>query len=80
MKFCEVYPCSEGFVATEDPRHGLLRLVPDHDIFFEFVPVEELGRDRPARHTVGTVETGVHVGGDGAMAPAAKARIGLPLV
>ena len=25
VKFCEVYPCSEGFVATEDPRYGLLR-------------------------------------------------------
>ncbi|MFO0802036.1 MAG: GH3 auxin-responsive promoter family protein [Gemmataceae bacterium] len=35
VKYCEVYPCSEGFVATEDPRHGLLRIVPDHDVFFE---------------------------------------------
>ena len=39
VHFCEVYPCSEGFVATEDPRYGLLRLVPDHGVFFEFVPV-----------------------------------------
>ncbi len=47
VKFCEVYPCSEGFIATEDPRYGHLRVVPDHDVFFEFVPVEELGKDRP---------------------------------
>jgi len=58
VKFCEVYPCSEGFVATEDPRYGQLRMVPDHDVFFEFIPFEELGRDRPARHTLADVEVG----------------------
>jgi hypothetical protein len=59
VSFCEVYPASEGFVATEDPRYGLLRVVPDHDVFFEFVPVEDLGKDRPARHTLADVEVGV---------------------
>jgi len=59
VSFCEVYPCSEGFVATEDPRHQLLRIVPDHDIFFEFVPVEDLGKSHPARHTLADVEVGV---------------------
>ena len=56
---CEVYPCSEGFVATEDPRHpALLRLVPDHGLFFEFVPVEDLGNPAPARHTLREAEVG----------------------
>ena len=65
VKFCEVYPCSEGFIATEDPRHRLLRVVPDHDIFFEFVPFREFGedgklhRDHPTRHTLADVEIGV---------------------
>lgn len=59
VKYCEVYPCSEGFVATEDPRYGLLRVIPDHDVFFEFVPIEELGTDRPTRHTLASVEPGV---------------------
>jgi hypothetical protein len=59
VKFCEVYPCSEGFIATEDPRYKLLRIVPDHDIFFEFVPVDELGNEFPARHTLAHVELGV---------------------
>lgn len=59
VRLLETYPCSEGFVATEDPRHDLLRLVPDHGIFFEFVPVEELDKDRPTRHTVADVEIGV---------------------
>jgi hypothetical protein len=59
VKFCEVYPCSEGFVATEDPRFGHLRVVPDHDVFFEFVPFEELGKPHPPRHTLADVEVGV---------------------
>ncbi len=56
----EVYPASEGFVAfaDRDPDDGLL-LSFDTGLFFEFVPVEELGRDRPVRHWLATVETGV---------------------
>jgi hypothetical protein len=59
VRFLETYPASEGFIATEDPRHNLLRLVPDHNLFFEFVPVEDLGKDRLARHTVADLEVGV---------------------
>jgi hypothetical protein len=59
VQFLEVYPASEGYVATEDPRHGLLRLLPDHGIFFEFVPVAELQSAAPARHTVAEVVPGV---------------------
>jgi hypothetical protein len=59
VRFLETYPASEGFIATEDPRYDLLRLVPDHNVFFEFVPVEELKADRPTRHTAADLETGV---------------------
>jgi hypothetical protein len=65
VKYCEVYPCSEGFIATEDPRHKLLRIVPDHNVFFEFIPFREFGDDgklkssHPTRHTLANVETGV---------------------
>jgi len=59
IHFLETYPASEGFVASEDPRHGLLRLITDHGIFFEFVPVAELQQGRPTRHTVDEVVTGV---------------------
>jgi hypothetical protein len=59
VHFLETYPASEGFIATDDPRHELLRLIPDHNIFFEFVPVEELDTAHPARHTVADLETGV---------------------
>jgi hypothetical protein len=62
--FNEVYPASEGFIATEDPRYKLLRVIPDHGIFFEFVPMDEfvegkLKTNRPVRHTLKTLETGV---------------------
>ena len=58
VQTCEVYPCSEGFIATEDPRHPtFLRVIPDHNLFFEFVPVEELGTPNPTRHTLSEVAT-----------------------
>ena len=64
VHFCDVSPASEGFIATEDPRYNLLRLVPDHDVVFEFIPCEDLdakGTPKPhaARHIVGDVEIGV---------------------
>jgi hypothetical protein len=65
VQFCEVYPASEGFIATEDPRYRQLRVVPDHDVFFEFIPFKEFGddgklhRDYPTRHTLADVEVGV---------------------
>jgi hypothetical protein len=59
VHFLETYPASEGFVAAEDPRYGLLRLIPDHNLFFEFVPVADLDAVRPARHTVADLEMGV---------------------
>ena len=60
IRLQETYPCSEGFVAFGDPATGLLRLVFDHGIFFEFVPVDELGSDRPTRHWLGDVRPGVN--------------------
>lgn len=59
VRFLETYPASEGFIAAEDHRHGMLRLIPDHNVFFEFVPVDELGRSRPTRHTAAEVVPGV---------------------
>lgn len=60
VRFQETYPCSEGFIAIGDPDTGLLRLMFDHGIFHEFVPVDELGSARPTRHWLGTVERGVN--------------------
>jgi len=54
----EVYPSSEGFIAVQDDlaRPDLL-LMADYGIFYEFVPVEELGDPSPTRLTVADVET-----------------------
>jgi GH3 auxin-responsive promoter len=59
VRFVETYPASEGFIATEDPRYNLLRLIPDHNIFFEFVPCADLDAKHPARHTLAEVTPGV---------------------
>jgi GH3 auxin-responsive promoter len=60
VHFLEVYPASEGFIATEDLRWSLLRLLPDHGIFYEFMPVDELGRERPRCVPIWQVEPGVN--------------------
>lgn len=56
LQYVEVYPASEGFVALQTEATGGLSLMLDYDIFYEFVPVEDLGAARPRRHTVGDVE------------------------
>ncbi len=51
----EVYPASEAFVAVQTEQSGGLTLMLDHDVFYEFVPVEDLAIERPRRHTVAEV-------------------------
>jgi hypothetical protein len=48
------YP--EGAMAMEDVRYGLPRLLTDHGVYFEFVPVEDLKRPDPPRHGAAEVE------------------------
>ena len=56
----EVYPASEGFFAVADRGEGEgLRLILDHGIFYEFVPVAELDKAVPTRHWMGDIETGI---------------------
>jgi hypothetical protein len=57
--FLEAWVRPEGAVAVEDPRHGCLRLLADHGVYFEFVPAGEVHRPRPERLGVGEVEPGV---------------------
>ena len=60
IRLQETYPCSEGFIAFEDPTRGGLRLLYDHGLFYEFIPVAELDNPKPTRHWLGTVEVGVN--------------------
>jgi hypothetical protein len=52
----EVYPASEGFVGVQTEASGGLTLMLDYGIFYEFVPVEDVGSVWPRRHTVSSVE------------------------
>jgi len=42
----EVGALREGVFAVEDPRYGLPRLLPDHGLYFEFVPAAAAVRNR----------------------------------
>lgn len=55
----EVYPASEGFIALQDtPLDPGLRLFVNNGIFFEFVPVEEIGTDNARAFMCDEVEPG----------------------
>jgi hypothetical protein len=58
LECVEVYPASEAFVAVQTEREGGLTLMLDYGVFYEFVPLEDLGRAEPPRHTVADVELG----------------------
>lgn len=60
IRLQETYPCSEGFIAFGDPATGDLRLLLDHGLFYEFVPVAELDDPSPTRRWLGDVEVGVN--------------------
>lgn len=56
----EVYPASEGFFAVQDRGYGEgMRLIIDHGIFYEFIPLEELGSNKPTRHWIKTIQPGI---------------------
>ncbi len=56
----EAYAASEGFIALADGGEGEgLRVILDHGIFYEFVPVGEIDSAAPTRHWIGDIETGV---------------------
>ena len=60
LQFVETYGASEGFFSFQndlDDPAMLLHL--DSGVFYEFVPLGELGSDRPTRLTIAEVETDV---------------------
>ncbi|MBX3360081.1 MAG: GH3 auxin-responsive promoter family protein [Phycisphaeraceae bacterium] len=55
----ELYPASEGFIAMQDtPGDPGLRLMCDTEIFYEFVPLEEIDRADARAFTCDQVEKG----------------------
>lgn len=57
----ETFPASEGFFAFQDTmtEEGLL-LNTDSGIFFEFIPVSDIGKENPQRISLQDVKTGVN--------------------
>ena len=57
----ELYPASEGFIAFQDSQKevGLL-LIINSGIFYEFIPVNEYGKDDATRISLKDVELGVN--------------------
>lgn len=59
MNYVETYNASEGFFGiqdTTDKEEMLLML--DYGIFYEFIPMEEYGKDHPKTLCIGDVEIG----------------------
>ena len=59
MHYMETYNASEGFFGLQDdPSDPSMSLMIDYGVFFEFVPMDEIGRDNPRTVPLWGVETG----------------------
>ncbi len=57
----ELFPASEGFFAFQDSQEAEGLLLNTHSgIYFEFIPMEELGAETPKRIPLSAVKTGVN--------------------
>ncbi|PVX52189.1 GH3 auxin-responsive promoter [Balneicella halophila] len=57
MTYLETYNASEGFFAIQDDlTDDSLLLMLDYGIFYEFMPLDELGKELPKTYTIGEVE------------------------
>ncbi len=60
IEFIESYGASEGFFSFQDePGANDMLLHLDNGVFYEFVPLDQLGTDQPERLTIADVKTGV---------------------
>jgi len=58
MNYMETYNASEGFFALQnEPASTDMLLMLDYGVFYEFIPVEQLGRENPEALTIHNVET-----------------------
>lgn len=59
MHYVETYNASEGFFGIQDdPLSTAMLLMIDYDVFYEFIPLEEVGTDNPHAVPLWEVETG----------------------
>lgn len=59
MHYVETYNASEGFFGIQDdPADQSLLMMPDYGIFYEFIPMNEMGSEHPTVLPLEAVETG----------------------
>ena len=59
MHYMETYNASEGFFGLQDnPTDKAMLLMLDYGVFYEFIPMDEFGRDNPTVVPLWGVETG----------------------
>jgi hypothetical protein len=59
MNYLEVYNASEGFFGLQDQRNSRdLLLLLDYGVYYEFVPMEEWGKENPKTIELSQVELG----------------------
>lgn len=59
MHYMETYNASEGFFGIQDdPYDNSLLMMPDYGIFYEFIPMNEIGSEHPAVLPLEAVQTG----------------------
>ena len=59
MRYQETYNASEGFFGIQsDPEDKAMLLMLDYDVFYEFIPMEDFGKENPAIVPLWGVETG----------------------
>ncbi len=59
VNFLEIYNASEGFFAAQEkPEDSGMTLYTEHGIFYEFMPVEEYGKEDPQTIGLDEVEIG----------------------
>lgn len=58
MHYMETYNASEGFFGLQDdPADAAMLLMIDYGVFYEFIPLEEVGREHPTVLPLWAVET-----------------------
>lgn len=61
MKYLETYNASEGFFGIQDdPNDSSMLLMLDYGVYYEFMPVSEIGKERPQTLLLEEVKTGVN--------------------
>ena len=59
MHYMETYNASEGFFGLQnDPNDPAMMLLVDYGVFYEFIPMDEFGKDNPTILPLWGVETG----------------------